>query len=301
MHVPWTTRLLGMSTLIVDRLAPGRAAPLAYRLWFRTARPRMHGEAERVMARAERERLATPGGDVELYTWGAGPAVLLVHGWGSRAARMADFVGPLLEGGFRVVAVDLPAHGAAPGVRTDIFHVRDALVEAGRRVGPLAGVVAHSLGALGVLAAERSGLAPSARVLVSPAYRLDTFIDTFARRTGLSSRTVEGLRLRLWRFVGDDFYDGLAPADGTPTLVIHDREDDDIPWQDGRWLADRLGGRLETTEGLGHRRILADAAVAGLASSFLATAVRPRQRAGPPFPLPPVRAHRTGITSPQRP
>lgn len=273
MHVPWTTRLLGVTTLTVDRLAPGRAAPLAYRLWFCTARPRVPGEAERVMGLAKREPLATPGGDVALYTWGEGPVVLLVHGWGSRAARMAAFVDPLLEGGFRVAAVDLPAHGAAPGVRTDIFHIRDALVEAGRRVGPLAGVVAHSLGALGVLAAERSGLAPSARVLVSPAYRLDTFIDTFARRTGLSPRTVKELRLRLWRFVGDDFYHGLAPADGTPTLVIHDREDDDIPWKDGRWLAERLGGVLETTEGLGHRLILADAGVTERAVGFLAEAV----------------------------
>src|SRR5262245_50944062 len=42
-----------------------------------------------------------------------GPPVLLLHGLGSRAADWA-WQAPVLEPDYRVVAVDLPGHGASP-------------------------------------------------------------------------------------------------------------------------------------------------------------------------------------------
>lgn len=48
----------------------------------------------------------------------AGPPVLLLHGWGASIYMWRDWFGPLAGAGFRVVAVDLPAHGLsshAPG------------------------------------------------------------------------------------------------------------------------------------------------------------------------------------------
>jgi pimeloyl-[acyl-carrier protein] methyl ester esterase len=42
----------------------------------------------------------------------APPTLVLVHGWGSRHEVFAPFVAAL-GGGFEIVALDLPAHGAA--------------------------------------------------------------------------------------------------------------------------------------------------------------------------------------------
>ena len=52
-----------------------------------------------------------------VYEWGEKehPAVALAHGWELQAGRMGHFVNPLLRAGFRVVAIDLPAHGASGG------------------------------------------------------------------------------------------------------------------------------------------------------------------------------------------
>ena len=49
------------------------------------------------------------------FAWGAGPSVLLVHGWEGRGAQLGALVDPLVAAGYRVVALDGPAHGDSPG------------------------------------------------------------------------------------------------------------------------------------------------------------------------------------------
>src|SRR5256885_6876846 len=43
------------------------------------------------------------------FIGGYGPTVLLVHGWGERAARLGAYVEPLAGPGMRVVGVTMPA------------------------------------------------------------------------------------------------------------------------------------------------------------------------------------------------
>ena len=55
-----------------------------------------------------------------------------------------------------------------------------------------------------------------------------------------------------------------------PTLVIHDDRDTDIPWKDGRAVADAWpGAEFLLTHGLGHRRILRDPAVVTAITEFI--------------------------------
>ncbi|HET6985510.1 MAG TPA: alpha/beta hydrolase, partial [Kribbella sp.] len=55
-----------------------------------------------------------------------------------------------------------------------------------------------------------------------------------------------------------------------PLLAIHDRDDRETPYQGSEALvASWPDGRLELTEGLGHRKILGDATVVSRAVSFL--------------------------------
>jgi pimeloyl-ACP methyl ester carboxylesterase len=77
---------------------------------------------EAILAQAEMSRLRiVPGteNDVEevaVYRWGkADRRILLVHGWGGKAAQFFSFVGPLLESGFEVIGFDAPAHGLSSG------------------------------------------------------------------------------------------------------------------------------------------------------------------------------------------
>jgi pimeloyl-ACP methyl ester carboxylesterase len=70
--------------------------------------------------------------------------------------------------------------------------------------------------------------------------------------------------------------DRLAGARDAGLLVVHDREDREVPIRH----ADRLAAawpnaRLVATDGLGHRRILRDAAVIAETVAFASHGVRP--------------------------
>ena len=53
--------------------------------------------------------------------------VLLVHGWISHAARMAEVIRELHARGLRVLAFDAPAHGRSRGTQADLQAFRSAL------------------------------------------------------------------------------------------------------------------------------------------------------------------------------
>jgi hypothetical protein len=55
-----------------------------------------------------------------------------------------------------------------------------------------------------------------------------------------------------------------------PALVIHDRDDKEVRWEDGAAIAGAWpAARLVTTDGLGHRRILRDSAVIHRIANFV--------------------------------
>jgi pimeloyl-ACP methyl ester carboxylesterase len=59
-----------------------------------------------------------------------------------------------------------------------------------------------------------------------------------------------------------ELLDLAAKAGTPPLLVVHDRDDRQLPWADSAALVDRWPqARLVTTQGLGHSRLLADRVV----------------------------------------
>jgi pimeloyl-ACP methyl ester carboxylesterase len=128
-------------------------------------------------------------------------------------------------------------------------------------------------GAAVALAAVR-GLRLDAAVLVGAPSTPAAFVDRFEEALELRPAVAAALRARLGRRVGIpvDALDivRLAPAAGTPLLVLHDRDDAEVPLADGAAVAAAWPeARLIVTEGLGHRRILRDAAVAAEVTGFL--------------------------------
>src|SRR5690606_37822905 len=62
--------------------------------------------------------------------WGReGPLVLALHGWEGRAAQFRTLAARLVPMGYRVLALDAPAHGRSPGREADPVVFADALQE----------------------------------------------------------------------------------------------------------------------------------------------------------------------------
>lgn len=277
------------STRVTDRLAPSVGARVAERLWFRlpsvSPRPAGHPGATPV-----RELLGAPfevalrGRTVRGWTWGQGPVVYLVHGWGGTLEQLTPLVGPLLDRGMQVVAFDGLSHGRSdPGAHgpasSDAVELGRSLDAVASRFGPARAVVAHSMGALSALLAIRDGwLAAERLVLVAPPSGIPDLLAVLQRELDLGRRTMRRLveRVRLRTGYAPDELDlvtiasALAAHERPELLVVHDLLDREVPHEPSMRLARSWpGAQLLSTAGLGHRRVLADVAVGGAVARFV--------------------------------
>lgn len=258
----------------VGRLSPALAARWAEILFFRPSRAEARPSEEEFLAGGERFSFATSRGSLAAWSWGSGPAVLLVHGWSSRAARFRVIAPALVSSGFRVIGYDHPAHGASPGKRTSLLEVSETLLEVTRQTGPLYAAVGHSLGGAAIAVALSRGLELQRAVLVAPFSASPDFVARFADMVNLPvparDRMIQNIERRFqMRF--QDLYIPLLVAKLTiPALIIHDREDLDIPFSEGEAIAKAWpGAELVEAEGVGHHAIMRDEEVAARIARFL--------------------------------
>lgn len=229
------------------------------------------------MAGATRLEVSTAEGRVAAWSWGRGETVLLLHGWGGHAGQLTPFVAPLLARGFRAVALDLPAHGDSPGRRASIRHFAGAILEAAEPFAPLAGAVAHSFGAAATTLAFDRGLYARAAVFLSPPSHFESFFARASAGFGLEEPVRRRLERRAEAWVGLRFAEveprRLARHQNVPLLIVHDRGDDEVLFEEGEELSRRWpGARFLATDGLGHYRILRDAAIVEATCEFLRSA-----------------------------
>lgn len=273
--LPWRLRLLRTGLRAAYWLSPHFAVRCAYRLWTTPRRAPVGRDERRWLAQAQRLPFKWKGQPMAVYTWGEGEPVLLLHGWGGRSGQWRHFVDPLLAAGFRVVALDAPAHGASPGRRTTLPELTAVVCALAADIGPLRGLIAHSLGVACSTLALRQNLRAERVVAISPPARFGILLDHFTQLLALPVAFVERLRrlvetrfgARVWEELSADFN---ARALTTPALLIHDRNDRKLGPENGRALARAWrNARFVQTTGLGHRRILEDDQVVRLAVDFL--------------------------------
>jgi pimeloyl-ACP methyl ester carboxylesterase len=215
------------------------------------------------------------GREVAAWRWGRGPAVALLHGWGGRAAQLTAFVPPLVARGFSVVALDAPGHGrSGRGLSSGVQFAR-ALRATADAVGGVHGVVAHSLGAVATAFAMREGLRVSRAVFLGAAADPPRWALDFAARLGLPAELVDAMRLRSEKRIGRRWQElcipTLAGGAEAPLLVVHDRDDADVPFADAEAIvAAWPEATLVETQGLGHNGVLRDPDTIARAVEFLA-------------------------------
>jgi pimeloyl-ACP methyl ester carboxylesterase len=266
----------------LSALAPARAARRAERLFLTPPRTRRPAVELALLATARARPMRVGDRRIEVWTWGTGPSVLLVHGWGGRGAQLGAFVEPLVARGFSVVAFDAPGHGAADGGQVTLPEMAAAVKAVGEAVGPLAGVIAHSMGGPCTALAFADGLEAGAAVFVAPPADLVGPAALFTEILGFSPEVGEAMRRRLEQRVGRPLaaFDltALAPSLRTPLLVVHDHGDAEVPWQHGRVVTRAWpNAELLLTDGLGHRRILKDPDVVAAAVAFVAARTAERR------------------------
>lgn len=275
-------------------VAPRAAGRIALRLFRKPFDPmgpsdkkqQVIAAGRQLFAGAESHRVRHADGHVQAYHFrpkpeaDRGETVAVVHGWANRAYFMRAFIEGLTAAGFRVVAFDLPAHGDSTGSGTDPFDGARALQAVAAVFGPLHGVVAYSFGGA-VAAFAVDGKPPLAEPLAVGRLALisapDAIVDItrrFGQMTGLGqaaqSAFERALSARGGRPLDELKVSTMLARNDTPTLIVHSRDDREIPFADAERLA-RASSTAEfaPVDRLGHRRILYAPEVIGRVVAFM--------------------------------
>lgn len=258
----------------VGAVAPGVAGRWAESIFCRPPRNEPRPLEEAFLATGTRHTVQSEKQDIAVWVWSDGPVVVLAHGWGSRAGRFSTLAQALVASGFRVVLFDAPAHGASMGRLASLPQFSLALRVVGDAMGPVHGLVGHSLGGAAVSLAMRNGLQARRAVLLSPPADVVLFSRAFAKHLRIPPRAHNAMRQNLesrLQFRWEELHvPTLVRRMTAPALIIHDRNDPDVPYSHGEEIAAAWpGAELLSTSGLGHRAVLRDPEVIQRTVAFL--------------------------------
>lgn len=273
---PWQLTLIRRALRLTSGLSPRLAGRWANFLWYRTHPMKVRPREQKLLDEAEGQTLDCDGTPVRCYAWGAGPGVLLVHGWNGQAAQMTPIAAALVENGFRVVAFDAPAHGNSPGKRTELPVISHAILAIERQLGPFRAGITHSFGGMCLLYAIEQGLKLERVACIAPPLDVSMLVDQFANTLQLDEKTLAVHRRLLENRFGEAIWTLFsmprwAAQMRIPGLIIHDEQDSYVDADNGKQIAAAWpDSELVLTSGLGHSKILKNRSVIDRLAAFLA-------------------------------
>lgn len=127
------------------------AARLVYFLAAKPARLTLREPDRVTLAQAEQIKFGL-NEQLTAWSWGQGPCVILVHGWGGRGSQMLPMAQAIAQQGFRAIIFDSTGHGVAPAGR---FSFRQLMLDTealSQSIDePIHAYVGHSAGGLAVM------------------------------------------------------------------------------------------------------------------------------------------------------
>jgi pimeloyl-ACP methyl ester carboxylesterase len=277
--VPLIIKLMRSAFSIGGKISPKLTGRLAYELWITPTRVSTPDSELGILASAEIQKCRINDHEIATYHWGkTGPSVLLVHGWGGRGTQLGSFVNPLLDAGYRVISFDAPAHGRSSGKQTNLYEVSDVILGLQKHYGDFDSVISHSFGGPCIAVALKGGLKASRVISISPPSHTEGLVEKFIEMLHIPAAAGKNLFERIETTFGKTVWQDVSMKNTVkdidiPALVIHDDNDTDVPWQEGKTVADAWhGASFIKTSGLGHRRILRDKRVINTTLEFIQTA-----------------------------
>jgi len=254
-------------TKLAFHLAPDRVGKLTREKGFRV-KPFHLSEAQRaLLQRAHSFDLEFNQNKIRVFEWGAGPVILLVHGWAGRALQLDSLISALLSKGYKVVAFDQKGHGESSS-RFSSFPeiVRSTGLVSAHYGNELYGVAAHSIGANSVFKVSENFARKLKIAAVAPVGDFMAMLERMRMSMGVYEglfahvvRRIEaesGLRLSDLNVLD---YEKISRHD---VLLVHDKFDRANDVSASHEIHRNLhGSSLMQTEMLGHSRILGNQAV----------------------------------------
>jgi len=214
---------------------------------------------------------------IKVFEWGAGPVILLVHGWGGRALQLDSFISALLNRGYKVVAFDQKGHGESSSRFSSYPEfVRSTGLVAAHYADTLYGVIAHSIGANSMFKVSEHFERKLKIAVVAP---MDNFLVTLEQmrmRLGIYEKLFAKVIRQIEAESGLDLSDltvlDYEKINRHDVLLVHDKFDRVNKVSASHGIQQNLPGSvLMQTEMLGHSRILSNRDVVDRVVAHFAT------------------------------
>ncbi len=272
---PFALKLTRLMFKLFTPIVPGIMNRYAYRLWITPIRVQAPDRELPYAEKAQTSYILADGLKVRVWSWGEGPTVLFIHGWGGRGTQISCFIDDLNQAGFRVVSLDIPAHGQSEGTQTNAFQVTKAVTELLKQIDNLHSVITHSFGGVIFGYFYNPNMPLKNIVLLCPPSTLHVAFKQFSESLQLPASVQAFVIKELKSKFGEDVFERLSLIKNIekvsqPVMVIHDKHDEVLPSSEGKLIANaaKRGTFIETNE-LGHRKVLYDKSVVDTVVNFI--------------------------------
>jgi pimeloyl-ACP methyl ester carboxylesterase len=241
-------------------IAPKLSAKHAFYIFCYPFAAKLRPHQKDFLATGSVRNIAFEGKEIASYSWGDGAEkILCLHGWQSNAFRWKKFIESFNQERYTLIAVDAPGHGASSGRILNVpMYAR--LIAQIMEETEIDFILGHSMGCFSALHAmhDETAKRPKGAVLLAAAASAEEFVGFFKEVVGLSNLAEQELRIFFKSYAGHDvaYYETVnyAPSMDFPALIIHDREDDEIPMKFAQRLHEAWPkSELLLTDGLGHK------------------------------------------------
>ncbi len=259
---------------LCSALFPAWAGASAFRLFQKTRKLPFKKSERQFYERARKFEVAHPRENIHGYELGnpQGKLVLLVHGWESNAGSMGGIALALAEEGYRVVALDLPAHGYSRLTHTNLRDCREALRALIFQLRPTEpfSIVSHSFGsAVATYALSGSRYAVDNFIMLTSPNKLADIFEAFKNQIALGNNAYEYMLQKAHRILNEPVQtvsveQKALDVNYRKLTILHDVNDKVIPFAWSQRLHTVLpNAGLITLARAGHYRMLWNQEVIG--------------------------------------
>jgi pimeloyl-ACP methyl ester carboxylesterase len=266
-------------------ISPRRAGAKAFRLFQKTRKLPFKKAEQEFYNQAHTFTITHPKENLHAYETGnpEGKLVVLVHGWESNAGSMGAIARVLATEGYRVVALDLPAHGKSILRYANLHICREALRALIFHLNPAKpfSIVSHSFGsAVSTYALSGSSYEVDHFIMLTSPNRLIDIFNEFKNMIGLGSKAFQHL-LNKAESILNERVEALTVEDKARDMrvkeitILHDINDKVLPYTNSLRLGSKLPqAELITLKDVGHYRMLWNADVISRIQTALKSVVK---------------------------
>ncbi len=182
----------------------------------------------------------------------------------------------LIDAGYRVIWMDAPAHCESEGWQTSLFEFAESIRQIQQQEGNFEAIIAHSFGVPCSLYAIRNyGVMVRCIVAIAAPPSTEKLMEIYTTMIKANAQTRRKLLERFEKFLGHiSIQETSAEYNARwipqPVLLIHDKKDRITSLEVSKHLKNCFQhAQLLQTQGLGHNRILKDAAVVDACVAFI--------------------------------